>query len=110
MRWELVKLYGRLLRFLGPHLSILVAAVLFMVMFAALSGFSLAMIIPFTEIVLSGDTPAEISGRHGLDEAAVLEGDFGTLQGSDVFLALPYDGKRVRPADPPQLVLAEQSQ
>jgi len=88
MRWDLVKLYGRLLRFLGPHVSILLAAVAFMVFFAALSGFSLAIIIPFTEIVLSGDTPAELSDRHNLevetsaDGVTELSGDGGNLRQS----------------------------
>ncbi len=64
MRFVQARLYGRLLTFLRPHLGTLVASVIFMMGFAALSGFSLAMIVPFTEIVLSGDGPAELATRH----------------------------------------------
>jgi ABC-type multidrug transport system fused ATPase/permease subunit len=46
-----VKLYIRLLKFIRPHLKSLVAAVLFMILFAAMSGFSLTMVIPFTKMI-----------------------------------------------------------
>jgi subfamily B ATP-binding cassette protein MsbA len=65
MRLEVLRLYGRLLRFLRPHGGYLAGAVLFMGAFAAFSGFTLAMIVPFTEIVLSGEGPGELSRRHG---------------------------------------------
>jgi subfamily B ATP-binding cassette protein MsbA len=64
MRLDLVRLYLRLLRFLRPHLATLIAAIVFMMGFAALSGFSIAMIVPLTEIVLSGDSPEELAARH----------------------------------------------
>ena len=67
---ELVKLYARLLRFLKPHLRFLIGAVICMVGFAAFSGFSIGMIVPFTEIVLSGENPAEIDTHHGDEEGA----------------------------------------
>lgn len=68
-RRQLVRLYGRLLRYLRPHVGVLLSAVVFMMGFAALSGFSLAMIVPFTEIVLSGDSPEELETRHGGEAA-----------------------------------------
>ena len=67
---ELVKLYARLLRFLKPRLRFLIGAVICMIGFAAFSGFSIGMIVPFTEIVLSGENPAELDARHGDEEGA----------------------------------------
>jgi ATP-binding cassette, subfamily B, bacterial MsbA len=64
MRFQNLHTYGRLLRFLRPHLGPLTGSILFMIGFAAFSGFSLAMIIPFTEIVLSGQGPEELAARH----------------------------------------------
>ncbi|HKZ21931.1 MAG TPA: ABC transporter ATP-binding protein [candidate division Zixibacteria bacterium] len=56
-----MKLYWKLLKYLRPHLKYLIAAVICMVIYAALSGFSLTMIVPFTKIVLTSqleDSPA----------------------------------------------------
>ena len=64
MRRAQFRLYGRLLKFLRPHVLPLVIAVVGMMGFAALSGFSLAMVIPFTEIILAGDSPEELTARH----------------------------------------------
>jgi subfamily B ATP-binding cassette protein MsbA len=58
-----IRLYGRLLRFLKPHVGTLVSAVVFMILLAAFSGFSIAMIVPFSEIVLSGKAPEDIGPR-----------------------------------------------
>ncbi|MCC7142869.1 MAG: ABC transporter ATP-binding protein [Candidatus Eisenbacteria bacterium] len=55
-----IRLYGRLLRFLRPHLGPLLAAIVFMSGLAAFSSFSLALIVPFTEIVLSGKSVDEL--------------------------------------------------
>src|SRR4030066_830855 len=49
-----MKLYWKLLKYLRPHLKCLIAAVICMGIYAALSGFSLTMIVPFTKIVLTG--------------------------------------------------------
>lgn len=46
-----MKLYLRLLRFLKPHLKSLLGAILFMILFAGMSGFSLTMVIPFTKMI-----------------------------------------------------------
>jgi subfamily B ATP-binding cassette protein MsbA len=51
--------YFRLLSNLRPHLKYLIPAMIFMALFAAMSGFSITMIIPFTKIVFS--QPGEIS-------------------------------------------------
>jgi subfamily B ATP-binding cassette protein MsbA len=54
-----VNVYPRLLRYLRPHWKPLAASILFMLLFAALSGFSIAMVVPFTRIVLTGqDLPS----------------------------------------------------
>ena len=46
-----MKLYVRLLRFLRPYLKVLVPLVIFMFLFAALSGLSLTMIVPLANLV-----------------------------------------------------------
>ena len=51
--------YFRLLSNLKPHLKYLIPAMIFMVLFAAMSGFSITMIVPFTKIVFS--QPGEVS-------------------------------------------------
>src|SRR4030067_2007649 len=47
-----MKLYFRLLTFLRPHLKTLLPAVIFMFLFAGLSGLTLTMIVPLVNIVL----------------------------------------------------------
>ncbi len=54
-----MKDYFRLLAHLKPHLRYLIPAMIFMVLFAAMSGFSITMIVPFTKIVFS--QPGEVS-------------------------------------------------
>ncbi len=54
-----MKDYFRLLSNLKPHLRYLVPAMVFMVLFAGTSGFSITMIVPFTKILFS--QPGEIS-------------------------------------------------
>ncbi len=54
-----MKDYFRLLSNLKPHLRYLVPAMVFMVFFAGMSGFSITMIVPFTKILFS--QPGEIS-------------------------------------------------
>lgn len=54
-----MKDYFRLLSNLRPHLRYLIPAMIFMVLFAGMSGFSITMIIPFTKILFS--QPGEIS-------------------------------------------------
>jgi len=83
-----LRLYARLLKFLRPHLGTLVWAVVFMGLLAAFSGFSIAMIVPFSEIVLSGKTPAEIGPSPGPGTALDLKDRFAerfydVIRGSD---------------------------
>ena len=65
MNFSTLRLYGRLLRFLRPHAGLFAGSVFLMVGLAAFSGLSLALIVPFTEIVLSGKNPQELAQRHG---------------------------------------------
>jgi ATP-binding cassette, subfamily B, bacterial MsbA len=65
MNFSTLRLYGRLLRFLRPHAGLFAGSVFLMVGLAAFSGLSLALIVPFTEIVLSGKSPQELAQRHG---------------------------------------------
>lgn len=65
MKLSTLRLYGRLLRFLRPHAGLLAGSVILMAGFAVFSGVSLALIVPFTEIVLSGKSPEELLRRHG---------------------------------------------
>jgi len=48
-----MKLYLRLLSFLKPHLKHLILAMIFMVLFAGMSGFSVTMVVPLTKIIFS---------------------------------------------------------
>jgi ABC-type multidrug transport system fused ATPase/permease subunit len=48
-----MKLYFRLLSFLKAHLRYLILSMIFMVLFAGISGFSITMIVPFTKIIFS---------------------------------------------------------
>jgi subfamily B ATP-binding cassette protein MsbA len=48
-----MKLYFRLLSFLKPHRKYLISAMLFMILFAGMSGFSITMIVPLTKIIFS---------------------------------------------------------
>lgn len=80
-----MRTYSRLLRYLRPHLSPLVGAILFMTVLAVFSSFSLALIVPFTEIVLSGKSPEELGRRHrmesswdGSTQAAPEQGELGS--------------------------------
>jgi ATP-binding cassette, subfamily B, bacterial MsbA len=64
VRFPMLRLYGRLLRFLRPHAGLFAGSVILMAGFAAFSGVSLALIVPFTEIVLSGKSPEELIRQH----------------------------------------------
>lgn len=50
-----MKLYLRLLKFMKPHLKFFFMAIIFGVLFAAMSGVSLTMIVPFTKIIFEQD-------------------------------------------------------
>lgn len=70
---ETFRLYGRLLRFLSPHVGTLVSAIIFMLFLAAFSSFSIAMIVPFSDIVLSSKAPDEIGPQRDSSEGAGLD-------------------------------------
>ncbi len=46
-----MKLYFRLLGFLKPHIKQLILSMIFMVLFAGMSGFSITMVVPLTKII-----------------------------------------------------------
>ncbi|MCK4427630.1 MAG: ABC transporter ATP-binding protein, partial [candidate division Zixibacteria bacterium] len=48
-----MRLYFRLLSFLKPHRKYLISAMIFMILFAGMSGFSITMIVPLTKIIFS---------------------------------------------------------
>ncbi|UCC80727.1 MAG: ABC transporter ATP-binding protein [Candidatus Zixiibacteriota bacterium] len=50
-----MKLYLRLLKFMKPHLKFFLTAIIFGMLFAAMSGVSLTMIVPFTKIIFEQD-------------------------------------------------------
>jgi subfamily B ATP-binding cassette protein MsbA len=73
VKFESLRLYGRLLQFLRPHLGGLIGSIVFMSAFAAFSGVTLAMIVPFTQIILSGKVAqpnASDDSRASMDERA----------------------------------------
>ncbi len=58
----MMKLYMRLLSYLRPHLRQLILAIVFMTGFAAFSGGTVALVVPFSKIIFQGgDLPAGIS-------------------------------------------------
>jgi subfamily B ATP-binding cassette protein MsbA len=76
-----MKEYFRLLSNLKPHLKYLIPAMIFMVLFAGMSGFSITMIVPFTKILFSQpgevtqpvlDQPAKDAGNQGEKSLMVL--------------------------------------
>src|SRR3972149_5271091 len=72
-----MKLYLRLLKYLRPHLRTLIPALIFMFLFAGLSGLTLTMIIPLANIVLG---PAADSGSIS---------DSGSAPSTDWMVFLP---------------------
>ncbi|HEX9912250.1 MAG TPA: ABC transporter transmembrane domain-containing protein [candidate division Zixibacteria bacterium] len=69
-----MKLYLRLLGFLKPHLKPLIGAILFMILFAGMSGFSLTMIVPFTKMIFSE------SGSAGYEKSSVPSDSSASLE------------------------------
>lgn len=50
-----MRLYWRLLKFMKPHLKFFLTAIVFGMLFAAMSGASLTMVVPFTKIIFEQD-------------------------------------------------------
>jgi len=69
-----VKLYGRILSYLKPHLPVFLAAVGAMVCFAALDAFSLALIIPFLQALFDRQGGGVQPGDGGQTGAGVEAG------------------------------------
>ncbi|MFH0930976.1 MAG: ABC transporter transmembrane domain-containing protein [Candidatus Zixiibacteriota bacterium] len=69
-----MKLYLRLLGFLKPHLKSLIGAILFMILFAGMSGFSLTMIVPFTKMIFSE------SGSAGYEQSSTPSDSTASLE------------------------------
>jgi len=74
-----MKLYWRLLKYLKPHLKHYILAVLFGTIFAALSGVSLTMIVPFTKIIFEQDTSTPQLQAQPIDYSKLLKLDKETF-------------------------------
>lgn len=75
---EAMRTWWRLMGFHRPRAPLFALAVLFMSLTAALSGLSLAAIVPFTEIVLRTGVEGAPAGESVLPEASGSIGDAGS--------------------------------
>ncbi len=57
-----MKLYGRILRYLGPHLPVFLASVVATVAFASLDAFSYVLLIPFVSALFNGGSTSTLPG------------------------------------------------
>ncbi len=74
-----MRLYWRLLGFLRPHLRILIPGVIFMFLFAGLSGLTLTMIVPLANLVLASPSTASSN----------IDSGGGTANSTDWMVFLP---------------------
>jgi len=74
-----MKLYLRLLRYLKPHLKHYIAAMIFGTLFAATSGVSLTMIVPFTKIIFEQDIAVSSENSGPIDYSKLLKLDKETF-------------------------------
>jgi len=74
-----MKLYWRLLKFLKPHMKFYVAAVLFGIIHAGMSGVSLTVIIPFTKIIFEQDVTPPQQVSEPIDYSKLLKLDKETF-------------------------------
>ncbi len=74
-----MKLYWRLLKYLRPHLKHYIVAVLFGTIFAAMSGVSLTMIVPFTKLIFEQDIPSQQLKSEPMDYSKLLKLDKETF-------------------------------
>jgi subfamily B ATP-binding cassette protein MsbA len=58
-----MKMYWRLLQFMKPHLKFFLTAILFGMLFAAMSGVSITMVVPFTKIIFEQDIDPSLQSR-----------------------------------------------
>ncbi len=80
-----MKDYSRLLAHLKPHLKYLIPAMIFMLLFAAMSGFSITMIVPFTKILFS--QPGDIS-QQSFEQADAPSGNKNQNQEKESLVVL----------------------
>ncbi|OGC89572.1 MAG: hypothetical protein A2W25_14510 [candidate division Zixibacteria bacterium RBG_16_53_22] len=81
-----MKLYWRLLGYLRPHFRHYLAAIVFGTLFAAMSGVSLTMIVPFTKIIFEQDVTVGADQTGPIDYSKLLKLDketFAKLIGGD---------------------------
>ena len=74
-----MKLYLRLLRYLRPHLKHYIIAIIFGTLFAAMSGVSLTMIVPFTKIIFEQDISSQQVNSGPIDYSKLLKLDKETF-------------------------------
>ena len=74
-----MKLYLRLLRYLKPHLRHYIAAIILGTLFAAMSGVSLTMIVPFTKIIFEQDVSVKAEQSGPIDYSKLLKLDKETF-------------------------------
>jgi hypothetical protein len=74
-----MKLYWRLLRYLRPHLKQYIIAIIFGTFFAAMSGVSLTMIVPFTKLIFEQDVSTAQLQNQPIDYSELLKLDKETF-------------------------------
>ncbi len=74
-----MKLYWRLLSFLRPHLKYFLTAVILGLFYAAISGVSLTMVVPFTKIIFEQDVSTPQISSEPIDYSKLLKLDKDTI-------------------------------
>lgn len=74
-----MKLYWRLLKYLRPHLKHYIIAIIFGTLFAAMSGVSLTMIVPFTKLIFEQDINQQQLQSQPIDYSKLLKLDKETF-------------------------------
>lgn len=74
-----MKLYWRLLKYLKPHMRHYVLAIVLGTLFAAMSGVSLTMVVPFTKIIFEQGLDSQAPDSQPIDYAKLLKLDKDTF-------------------------------
>ena len=74
-----MRLYWRLIGYLKPHLRYYIAAIIFGALFAAMSGASLTMVVPFTKIIFEQDINQSQINSQPIDYSKLLKLDKETF-------------------------------
>jgi len=74
-----MKLYWRLLRYLKPHLKYYIAAVIFGLLYAGMSGVSLTVIVPFTKVIFEQDIRTDEIPTEPIDYSKLWQLDQETF-------------------------------